>query len=64
MLFLSYMGGAHAWFAEAARQQTIESLAQRMDPIVLDQADRLDQEVISHRLSHPTAPPLPVGPAP
>ena len=32
----SFMGGPQAWFADAARQQTIESLAQRMDPAVLD----------------------------
>ena len=31
----SYMGGAHTWFAEPARQQTIEALAQRMDPSAL-----------------------------
>lgn len=31
----SFMGGPSAWFADAARQQTIESLAHRMDPATL-----------------------------
>jgi hypothetical protein len=31
----SFMGGPSAWFADASRQQTIESLAQRMDPATL-----------------------------
>ena len=31
-----FMGGAQAWFAEPARQQMVESLAQRMDPDLLD----------------------------
>ena len=31
-----FMGGPQAWFAEPSRQQMVESLAQRMDPDLLD----------------------------
>jgi hypothetical protein len=42
----SFMGGAQAWFAEAERQHTIESLAQRMDPSTLLAAQEEPLELI------------------
>ena len=49
-----FMGGPHAWFAEASRQQAIETLAQRMDPSVLDVAQ-------AEPLARPEAAPSALG---
>lgn len=44
----SYMGGPSAWFADPARQQTIEALAQRMDPATLAAAQAALQASRQH----------------